>query len=287
MPRHAKKNSRRKTTGKKRVSKRGTKAKKKSIKRAIAKRKSVKPASGSTTVYYSSPPRTLGIRRTQRVKLPYCWSSNGNTLDAVNQDTLGNNYYIKHFRLNSLYDPDYGGVGHQPRYADEWGLWYTAARVNGVKVELDINDNTTNPISVFVWVSPLSSSYPTSNGAPVYSAQSIMDNCGGTAISSTSTASYNKLQELPYIKCFKFDANGTAFTRTFSHYYNINKEFDLKVINKADLVHAFQSSDPTAGLLLNIMIAKDDNSTFTNGAAMNVRLTYYATLSDPTAITTS
>lgn len=39
-------------------------------------------------------------------------------------------------RLNSLFDPDYTGVGHQPRGFDQLALLYSRYRVNAVKVEV-------------------------------------------------------------------------------------------------------------------------------------------------------
>lgn len=272
---------------KKSVSKKRTNRKKKAVKKRIAKRKSVHPSKASSMVYYSSPPRATGIKRTQRVKVPFCWSSNGATLDTTNQGSLGNNYYLQQFRLNSLFDPDFTGVGHQPRYTDEWALWYQRARVNGCKVELDFHEATSNTIGIYIWVSPATATYPSSNGAPVNTPTEVFQNCGGAVISSVSTSSYNKLQELHYVKAMRYNASGDANVLTWSNYYSVNKEFNLKNIDKSALDQLFATANPSAELYLNVMVAKDDNVAFTNGFGINARLTYYATLSDPANITTS
>lgn len=40
------------------------------------------------------------------------------------------------FRLNSLYDPDYTGTGHQPRFFDQWSAIYGSYNVYKVRVKV-------------------------------------------------------------------------------------------------------------------------------------------------------
>lgn len=50
------------------------------------------------------------------------------------------------FRLNSLFDPDYTGIGHQPNGFDQWSTFYNHYTVVSaqVKATFQINDGTTN-----------------------------------------------------------------------------------------------------------------------------------------------
>ena len=41
------------------------------------------------------------------------------------------------WRMNSVYDPDYSGAGHQPQGFDEYALLYASYRVNYVDVEIE------------------------------------------------------------------------------------------------------------------------------------------------------
>jgi len=43
--------------------------------------------------------------------------------------TIGSLNPVYRFRMNSLYDPDRSGVGHQPLGRDEWASWYNRYRV--------------------------------------------------------------------------------------------------------------------------------------------------------------
>ncbi len=41
----------------------------------------------------------------------------------------GSGVAVHQFRLNSLFDPDYTGLGHQPAFRDQWNALYTKYRV--------------------------------------------------------------------------------------------------------------------------------------------------------------
>lgn len=49
---------------------------------------------------------------------------------------------VQAFRLNSIFDPDYTGVGTQPPYRDQLAAWYYNYRVTGAKFELDCSYGT-------------------------------------------------------------------------------------------------------------------------------------------------
>lgn len=52
------------------------------------------------------------------------------------------------FRLNSLYDPDFTSIGHQPRGHDSLALLYKQYKVYGVHVDLEMLDPTADGIHV-------------------------------------------------------------------------------------------------------------------------------------------
>ena len=54
----------------------------------------------------------------------------------------GSSTVVHVFRGNSLYDPDYSGIGHQPMYFDQYSLVYERYRVLGAKISVRaINGN--------------------------------------------------------------------------------------------------------------------------------------------------
>lgn len=69
--------------------------------------------------------KTLTVPDKLIVKLPY------STMITFG-DALGAQTQI--FNLNSIYDPDRSGVGHQPLGYDQWAAFYNRYRVIGVKV---------------------------------------------------------------------------------------------------------------------------------------------------------
>lgn len=71
---------------------------------------------------------------TQIVKLRYA--------DSIQLDAgVGTpNAYV--FRANSLFDPDYTGVGHQPLGYDEWGAFYQKYCVLGSRITVIVNTDS-------------------------------------------------------------------------------------------------------------------------------------------------
>lgn len=289
MPYFRKRSYGKASKARKRVSNKRTN-RKKAVKKRIARRKTVKPSKASSMVYYASPPRFTGIKRTQRVKMSYCWSTNGRTIDITDGGS-GNFYYLHQFSLNSLYDPDITGAGHQPRYFDQWGGFYDRYRVNGAKLELDFSEGTGEGIAIYVWPSARSSTTKMTNGTDVVNDAYLLGLVGGTTITTSSTASWNKLQELPFIQCQRMDADSSSVLQTFGRYYNVNKLISLRDTDKSDLQGSMGNfgvgAAPTAEVLVNVLIVKDSNLVGTNSMGMNARLTYWATLSEPSTINTS
>jgi hypothetical protein len=76
----------------------------------------------------------LGRPSSVRVHLPYVQRFSLNpTLGAT---------VTQVFRLNSLFDPDYTGTGHQPRFFDQWCSFYTNYVVCGCHYEVTFTCGT-------------------------------------------------------------------------------------------------------------------------------------------------
>lgn len=60
----------------------------------------------------------------------------------VNLVSGATNYWT--FRLNSLFDPDYTGAGHQPQWFDQMAAVYRNYRVKGAKITVDFMPEVTD-----------------------------------------------------------------------------------------------------------------------------------------------
>lgn len=58
------------------------------------------------------------------------------------------------YAINSLFDPDNSGVGHQPRGFDQWGAFYAWYKVHACKVKFKFLNNGTEPVNVGAVFSP-------------------------------------------------------------------------------------------------------------------------------------
>lgn len=69
------------------------------------------------------------------------------------------------FRLNSLYDPDYTGTGHQPLGFDQWASVYDKYYVRRARIKVtELKDASTNvtPCGMFLGVRHKTTGYPSS-----------------------------------------------------------------------------------------------------------------------------
>lgn len=95
--------------------------------------------------------RTPGFPDKMFVKLKY------SDIIAMTYGGLGVPAWIQ-FRGNSIFDPYYTGVGHQPLCHDQWAVFYNRYRVRGCKYFITMaNNNTTEHVEVFLQHRPNSS----------------------------------------------------------------------------------------------------------------------------------
>lgn len=192
-------------------------------------------------------PSTVALPKTQYVRMRYVDS----ILISGSTGVIG----TQKFKLNSLYDPDQTGTGHQPMGRDQWEVLYRRYGVVGVKATLRWNFATgTSPIEVGGFVSPLVSLTATSF--------SEIDE-QGTAKSSTLSAS----SAYPYL--------------TTKHYFSAKKFFNIRDMkdNMSDVGQYF-GSDPSRIAYLHLF-AQAADLTSSISVRVHVTLDYVVMLAEP------
>jgi len=123
------------------------------------RRSTIKRPMGAFGLYRGT--RAMAVLRTQRYKIRRSLNPFPNTkicrhkyVDAVTVPAGGAAGVptIYQFRANSMYDPDFTGVGHQPMFRDEMAAQYKYYTVinSAVRVSFPNTDNNTN--NYLLWV---------------------------------------------------------------------------------------------------------------------------------------
>jgi len=81
-----------------------------------------------------------GFPAMMTVTLPYILSGRVNPGIVAYSDQV--------FRLNSVFDPDFSGVGHQPRGFDQWSQVYNQYRVSRCDVNILVRQRASHGINV-------------------------------------------------------------------------------------------------------------------------------------------
>lgn len=151
------------------------------------------------------------------------------------------------YRLNSMFDPYYTGVGHQPFYYDQMTPLYNRCIVYGVKVEIKASCGTNQSVIGFK-----------------------------TQADTSAIASVSLALEKADVKYGLCNAGGQAIY--LSRYYDINKLFGVSkqmVMNgEMDFSHD-SANNPSRIWYLQIFAQHPDEST-TSTSQYTVELTYYA-----------
>lgn len=149
------------------------------------------------------------------------------------------------FRGNSIFDPDLTGVGHQPRFFDQYSQLYERYRVHASKINIKLVNASPNVSGL--GVVPLTQS------------------------TSTELNSIVDLQEAPYVK-FRWLQNGSNPTVT-----SITSFMKTSVIrgekDEDDDYSAQFVANPTRMWYWHIIAAESDNSPPTVNSV--VKITYY------------
>lgn len=176
--------------------------------------------------------------------------------DAAFTATAGLPNDIK-FRLNSIYDPDLSGSGHQPQGHDQWALLYNRYRVDSCSVVIRTQSISTHGNILCM-------------------------------LPNNSTATITDIYQFMESPLSRPIPVGTATAVT------IAKHFDLKVLNGVsqvmyntdDRFQSFFSASPTENLILHIG-CWEIGSQGAVGMSYNVTLTYYITIFDPLTLASS
>lgn len=107
-----------------------------SVKSRRSVRKGTKKGLGRVTAL---SPNDFGFPDRLQTKLVYG--------DVVTLDITAGAVDYHTFRLNSLFDPDYTGVGHQPQWFDQLSAVYRNYRVKGAKITANFMTNFTDTTS--------------------------------------------------------------------------------------------------------------------------------------------
>lgn len=160
------------------------------------------------------------------------------------------------FLLNSIYDPDATGTGHQPMGHDTWANIYNHYVVNGARVRLQFSstgdDTSRTPIMIGAYVSD-DGTYP--------SDWTVLRESG----TGTSTAIVNHMM-----------------TKTLGLTYSTKKFFNVvDVKDNFDRLGAPFGSNPTEGANLVIWAESQDQTSLLPQVHVAVTIDYYVSFSEP------
>lgn len=216
--------------------------KRRRTRRTYRKRRTAKIIRGPFKRYSTSDP----FRPSMNCKLTYCQSLH------LNSGVLGIYGVEQIFRLNSLYDPDYSGVGHQPYGFDQVAALYRQYKVNACKIQL-------------IWTNP------SEDG--MICAAAVQGSGGSFALTSNGI---DVLKEQPMT--VTRELNNTGSQRAI-----VNQYFPLSVVEGVSKLQfntnledysAAVNANPVRTPYLRLAVASSNG---TNGASCYVRvmITYY------------
>jgi hypothetical protein len=161
------------------------------------------------------------------------------------------------YNLNSIYDPDRTGVGHQPLGFDEWSAFYGRYRVDSVKLELTAVNHAASDIAI----------------------TNLLANNDSSAIVTGSL--FEAACESPFAKSFMVGTLSGMNVKTVVKRYNLNQ---IAGVSEAkymsdDTYSALVTSSPSEIIVLHLSGA--DISFATNIEMFyHLKFTFYTTFFD-------
>lgn len=155
------------------------------------------------------------------------------------------------FRINSLYDPDSTGTGHQPRGYDQWAAMYEKYRVNACKVSVSIVNAVNASQKVFMWAD--ANQFP---GALTFQDCAELPEGRATVIVPSSAASTSNYG--------------------FKRYYSMKKLAGVSY--QDDIYSAAFGANPSTQIYCSI--GAEGVSSPTVGVYLNISMVFYCTLYD-------
>lgn len=194
-----------------------------------------------------------------QVKLKYQWENLVNTV-APNQ------YYLQTFRGNSMYDPDFSGLGNQPIGFDQWAYLYKNYRVNGCAIRATFMNFTSADADAIapyeLYIVPLTDttlSFPTS----------------GALEGFPSTR-----------KTLIAPSSGSANLRTVKHYHTTRKMFPSTGIKDANFSAAI-GANSSSQWYFHVLLRNCLGASYGCYGYLKVEITYYASLWNRTQVDNS
>jgi len=165
------------------------------------------------------------------------------------------------FRANSLFDPDYTGVGHQPLFRDQFSALYNHYVVLGAKITARFAPNTdTNAVGAIVGIK-----LDDNHDIPI-TIFNIIEN-------GSSTTRYKMLSMSNQV--------GKGFA-TVTKFFSAKKFFGVKDVkdNKQDL-GAYVGNNPTDDAYFNLFFGSLDGETVLEDLPVAVTIEYIVHYSEP------
>lgn len=161
------------------------------------------------------------------------------------------------FTLNSIFDPNFTGVGHQPIGHDQWAAFYNRYRVTGVDVDVECINNSIIPTTVVI---------QTNN----------------SNASQNTVAAINSAREQPFSAARLLGpAGGGNVHWTYREFIPLDKVLGVSraKLLADDTYSAVMTASPVEGVFLHVMAA--DLSAGTNvSVSFNVRISFHTDLFD-------
>lgn len=216
---------------------------------------------GSRRIKAYSPHKTISIRGTNGSFLPQSVTTVHNYCEFYSMSAAGGQLIPQKFNLNSVFDPDLSGGGHQPMGRDQLAALYSRYRVDKVKVKVQWSKVTDGVIGFHAMIANNDATTLTQTPS------NIMEQ----SFQKSGTTSY---------------ANGGSKTTV-----GFSKTFDLATITGVskskyksdDNYQALVGSDPTEVIILHCMCGDVLLSSAYN-AVLTIKLQYFTTWFDPIVV---
>lgn len=234
----------------KRLSKAGASAYRRSKRTYNRFKKTAKAAKGKYRTHASvvKMPTTSAFPPSMLVKLKY-------TTENINLTSPTTNFMWHTFSTNSLFDPDWTGIGHQPRLRDQLAVIYNKYRVWGCNVK----------VSGFC-----SSNYAIMGaGTRPYSTAQPVNVLDADEIKNYATWQVSGQRPIKYKRYVK---NPLVLGVTKANYAG------------GDQYEALMATNPLVNTFFDVGIASPDGGGSSGSCSIRVELIYYCTVNDPKLI---
>jgi len=192
-------------------------------------------------VYTKNIPIVSGIPDKLNLKMKYN--------EIITLTNLTANYY--QFRINSLQDPNYSGVGHQPRSYDQWGAFYGRYKVNGCKVQVRCFNGSTSSLKTFM--------HADTDPSQIMSYEEAIEGPAGNTNLIVPAANQSSIPSM-------------------NRYYSIRKVCGEKTLD--DIYSSPFGANPTKQVYLTIGAESLTTGLLATSISFDVTLTFYVSLFD-------